>query len=711
MKQSELDQVISEYNAVVNGSGYAKEIQHIKQNLSADILLELLARTHGVIPEKYLIVKGFDGSDRIRCGERNLTLPDFLNKEINLKFNESLPLLKTAMQMQSEVAIEMGYDPQQKPYLFEAYKTWLVEYREQKTRQYANHKSNIKEQRQQIKNNYRDEAKQIRLNKDIPYHIKEQQVRLLKMKMNEQQLALNQAVGQDGEILQKKYNLEMQNAYRIFLTKKAEVGDEIALQELRRLRVDYEDYQRCGEIRHVDRYNEFRISFDYSIDKHGAITYIIDGKDSIKDLGKRVEVLQANDGTLEVALNLAIQKFGTNIELYGDHSFRHQMVEYAIENKIKVTYKDIVSQTYHNKLMHVITQEGLYTKLYHKQKHLIVAYENRMLNDAIINAEDKIKTEHGVDYFIDDVVGEVLEAGHAEMPSKGSFSKQSYDEAEDDLDTKKEVGKSTESYYITIRERSGSSRTLWGKQLESLGAEKGKFVYLAKTKVDESTMEINLHYKLRSYVRDDKRLFLSDKNKIALEEYSNKCDEKHKHVISQMLNNKYEDNFKQSLIELMDNNDFTSFAFNEKDTIIRKKNYYALENIEVDGITEQALDEYDKYCKHQVKMYDAEDIITNPEHKFVKLNKVVVISNGACLMNDEQGNCLKRIKLVVRDMATDAEHVFYSSNVEQVSNVYRAKTGDLINLEVKQARDTDNPIVNEFKVHMVRRNWWSSLWV
>ena len=43
-------------------------------------LLAAVARSHGVIPEKYQVSKAKDGSDRIKCGTRNLNVSDFLTR-------------------------------------------------------------------------------------------------------------------------------------------------------------------------------------------------------------------------------------------------------------------------------------------------------------------------------------------------------------------------------------------------------------------------------------------------------------------------------------------------------------------------------------------------------------------------------------------------------------------------------------------------------
>ena len=65
------------------------DVQHIKKQIDALALLQALAKTHGVPLDKYPISKAKDGSDRVKCGNRNLNVSDFLTKEIHLSWKEA----------------------------------------------------------------------------------------------------------------------------------------------------------------------------------------------------------------------------------------------------------------------------------------------------------------------------------------------------------------------------------------------------------------------------------------------------------------------------------------------------------------------------------------------------------------------------------------------------------------------------------------------
>lgn len=73
----------------------ATQAEHVPQahTVRAAPLLQYLAQTHGVQPEKYPITTGKDGRDRIVCGNRKLNVSDFLTKEMSLSWKEAQAVL------------------------------------------------------------------------------------------------------------------------------------------------------------------------------------------------------------------------------------------------------------------------------------------------------------------------------------------------------------------------------------------------------------------------------------------------------------------------------------------------------------------------------------------------------------------------------------------------------------------------------------------
>ena len=84
------------------------EFTQIKRELDARRLLSHLSKTHGVIPEKYQVIKGMDGADRIKVGSRNLNVSDFLTQEMRLSFTEAAPILREVYAARASREVDTG---------------------------------------------------------------------------------------------------------------------------------------------------------------------------------------------------------------------------------------------------------------------------------------------------------------------------------------------------------------------------------------------------------------------------------------------------------------------------------------------------------------------------------------------------------------------------------------------------------------------------
>lgn len=327
------------------------EVSHLRANLKADVLLELAEKTHGVIPEKYTITINRGGEDRIKCGTNNYSVVDFCRKELNLNWEESTKLMRGAELMQREVNREIGWSQRDERYLAEEYKSWVKDFKARKDTELSDLQKTVKTKFEQIKVEFAAKNANIKNDLKIPYHKRELQRRELKMERLLENRSLYAARNKDLEEIKSKYNLDMQESYREFLVEKSQAGDDKALHELRRLRIDFEEYQKTGSIKHVDRYNEFRLNITHIVDAAGVITYRHDDKVIIKDTGKRIDLITRDAEHLKLGFDLALSKFGKNIELHGNEAFRRQLVELAIKNNYDVTFKDAFSESYRKELV------------------------------------------------------------------------------------------------------------------------------------------------------------------------------------------------------------------------------------------------------------------------------------------------------------------------------------------------------------------------
>lgn len=121
-KNSVIDEINEQSEKNEQQQKFKNHLHELNSNLHADILLELVAKTHGVQQKLYLITKSKDGSDRIKCGNRNLSMVDFCTKELNLSFKHAVGLLDNAYNMQNDINRVRGWSIKQDIYLREQYK-------------------------------------------------------------------------------------------------------------------------------------------------------------------------------------------------------------------------------------------------------------------------------------------------------------------------------------------------------------------------------------------------------------------------------------------------------------------------------------------------------------------------------------------------------------------------------------------------------------
>jgi hypothetical protein len=670
INSSVVQQLVSEYNNNLFNNYNMDLIRNQSKYLAADILLELVARTHGVIPEKYEITKGYDGSDRIKCGNRIYSVSDFLTKEVNLRFSQAAPLLQTALQMQNEVYIEMGYDPQKKPYLFGEYKSWLVQYKVNKDQEYNNYKVEVKTKRDKIRNHYKLLIKEDREDKSLLFYAKEKKIRELKSALTKELSALNLAVGHDWANLRSRYNLELQNAYKIFLAEKAKLGDDIALVELRRMRVNFDEYQKSGEIRHVDRYDEYRLHFDYSVDKlTGNIVYSINGTDVLTDVGRRLDIFQANDDTLGVAITLAIQKFGTNIQLFGSDDFKQKVIHYAIEHGYKLTYTDEFSKQYQANLNQQIKEEGRFKQIHYANKWLITDNYNKLLSESIVNKEDEIKKQYNIERFLDSAVGSVVDFG------LGNFGKSKNPQ---------------QVYFIKVREQSGHIKTIWSNNLQDFNVKLGDYIYIAKIGHDKQELNISLHHKLQRFINGSKNELSISKRDVAV---LNQCLQfeslnNQNEILNKLIKNDITAISKNDLAQLISNQYFTNIAKNDFEKITVTNNNFSVKHIDTDSILLEANNLYNTFCREQ--LVNSSNNVNNEYDKTILKDVVVVDYSETLIKLANSDTPHKTFKLIVKDVDNNINHIIYSDKLMESINLYRFAVGDKINLTVNQPKNYDN---------------------
>jgi hypothetical protein len=292
-----------------------------------------------LIPEKYEVTKAEDGSDRIRCGQRNLNVTDFLTKELHLPWNEAKHLLE-------QVYDEQAKAEDLKPRKNEPARTLWAEF--QRTRKNGTENpfqlQRRKEQERiaEVKEAFykeRGQLERIGLSKQQS----RAEVSLLRVARIEREAALRELFKAERAALRTKKPSNVQ--YCDWLLDEAQRGRSVALEELRRMRPT-ESKVEGNLVRQGDRMAAtttpiFRdAEITYTVHENGDVTYRRGETDILRDAERSVGVLLQDTKTIETGLRLAVEKFGPTVALTGSDAFKKSTALVAAEAGLNVSFAD-----------------------------------------------------------------------------------------------------------------------------------------------------------------------------------------------------------------------------------------------------------------------------------------------------------------------------------------------------------------------------------
>jgi len=127
---------------------------------------------------------------------------------------------------------------------------------------------------------------------------------------------------------------------------KADVGDERALYELRRMQRTGRPTQEPGpSISAHPKVEPNAIIYrgpiiTHEVHRNGDVTYKANGRAVIEDEGRSLRIWESDPESIELALRMAQAKFGKVIELTGPDEFQQSAARVAAEAKIYVEFSD-----------------------------------------------------------------------------------------------------------------------------------------------------------------------------------------------------------------------------------------------------------------------------------------------------------------------------------------------------------------------------------
>lgn len=323
-----------------DGAGRLPEFQEIKQKLDAKRLLAELSRSHGVIVTMYQVTAAADGSARIRAGNRNLNVCDFMTKEMRLPWAEAATILRHSYSRQVDRHPEVAPKMPPSPTLWRQFQDQRRErggLRMQLAAQLASERA-----RQDALKERFDEAKRAMTGLSAG----ERKAALSVARM--EYLAAMDTLRSTIRSERAPFRLSVADQYRQFLQERAQAGDDVALTELRRRsrsapeRVD----PAVGHIRAVETLLEPNAvlyrgrQVHYRVHLDGDVVYLVAGREIIHDKGDSVVLLQTDRFAIETALRLAQGKFGSSLKLSGAAEFQERAARFAAEAGLDVHFEN-----------------------------------------------------------------------------------------------------------------------------------------------------------------------------------------------------------------------------------------------------------------------------------------------------------------------------------------------------------------------------------
>lgn len=320
-------------------AGALPEFEEVKRYLDPQRLLAELARSHGVMVEKYSVTASADGSPRIRCGHHNLNVCDFLTKEVRLPWTEAATYLRRVYARQLDRYPHM-------PPRVRADRTLWSQFQDQRrapgglrarlAAQIASERARQAALRQRL-------ALATSVTKTLPSAERKSALSVAR----KQYLALSDELRATIRAERAPLRLPVADQYRRFLQERAQAGDSRALAELRR-RSDPAPLGHQAAVGHilpvredVAGKNELLYSsrkLRYRVQHNGEVFYARDGRRVMEDTRSSVKLLQMDRLTIEASLRLAQAKFGDQLKLSGPAEFRIKAARIAAESGLNVKF-------------------------------------------------------------------------------------------------------------------------------------------------------------------------------------------------------------------------------------------------------------------------------------------------------------------------------------------------------------------------------------
>jgi hypothetical protein len=280
----------------------------LKASASPTLVIEAAARKFGIDPAAYAVGPGSDGTPRILHAGHQYNLGDFFTKHLKRPWSEALPVLTSCYHATLADAL-----PPPDKRLWKAYRSWLSRHAADRRAALATRREATSAALAAARAAWQQSRATARR---LP---KEARHKALAIARAEYISRTQRIAAQRRDDAPLPLPSTTSARYRLFLTTLASHGNLAALAELRRC-----THVQPREPNAVTGHGPGETALPhplYSVDANGRVTYLLAGQAAVADHRAGVSVLAATDRAYDLALRVALTRYGPSLVLEGDAAF------------------------------------------------------------------------------------------------------------------------------------------------------------------------------------------------------------------------------------------------------------------------------------------------------------------------------------------------------------------------------------------------------
>lgn len=291
-------------------------------------VLELAKRVYGIDPTNYGIAVGKDGTPRITHERKTYNLGDFFTKHLEKPWSEARLHLVDAYYQTLAGSLNSPNAA-----LWAGFNQWSTDRARNEQIDRSNTREAWRLARTAARESYQNGKTKIA---KMPKGKRQAAMRVLRA---ERVLAEQTARELATKELTRLIRPERSALYRMFLQESAQRGDTLALDELRRSAGGLLNVQQLANGHSIsgDTTKAVFAAPGYRVGADGKVVYMVEDRALVADSAANVEVLKGETNAYDLALRVAVARYGSNLTLNGDQRFMDGMLAAAKKSGLALT--------------------------------------------------------------------------------------------------------------------------------------------------------------------------------------------------------------------------------------------------------------------------------------------------------------------------------------------------------------------------------------